>query len=64
MNHSTSSNILTLFITCLVSFLALWILRGMGLPPFTMIPGGIINIMLLLTILSGIFYGLNWTRNY
>ena len=64
MNRSNSSSLLTLFVTCFVCFLLLWILRGFGIPPFTLIPGGIINIMLLLTILSGIFYGLDWTRNY
>ena len=64
MNRFNSSSILYLFITCFVCFLLLWVLRGFGIPPFTLIPGGIINIMLLLTILSGIFYGLDWTRNY
>ena len=64
MNRSSSTNILYLFVTCLVSFLLLWILRGFGIPPFTYVPGGIINIMLILTILSGIFYGLDWTKNY
>ncbi|OKH19931.1 hypothetical protein NIES208_00160 [[Limnothrix rosea] IAM M-220] len=64
MNRSNSSSLLTLFVTCFVCFLSLWLLRGFGIPPFTLIPGGIINIMLLLTILSGIFYGLDWTKNY
>ncbi|NJN72753.1 MAG: hypothetical protein HC799_08055 [Limnothrix sp. RL_2_0] len=64
MNRSNSSSILYLFLTCLTCFLMLWILRGFGIPPFTLIPGGIINIMLLLTIFAGIAYGLEWTRNY
>ncbi|SMH52123.1 MULTISPECIES: hypothetical protein [Cyanophyceae] len=64
VNRSNSSGVLYLFITCLVCFLLLWILRGFGVPPFTLLPGGIINIMLLLTLLSGILYGLEWTKNY
>ncbi len=50
------------FITSLVIFIILYILRGLGI--FSFLPGGIILILLLITISSGLAWGIKKTLRY
>ena len=52
----------TTFITSLVIFIILYILRGLGI--FSFLPGGIILILLLITISSGLAWGIKKTLRY
>lgn len=49
--------------TLALTFL-LYILRGFGVPGITAIPGGVILILIFLTIGIGIVYGVQSTRRY
>lgn len=49
----------TLLITALV-----YLLRGFGVPGFTALPGGVILVLIFLTIAIGIVYGVQSTRRY
>lgn len=49
----------TLAVTVLV-----YVLRGFGVPGFTALPGGLILILILLSIAIGIIYGVQKTRRY
>jgi len=40
--------------------IAIWILRGLGL--LTFLPGGILWLLMLLTIGAGVVSGLQWTK--
>ena len=44
--------------------LVLYILRGFGIPGFTAMPGGVISILILLSIATGLIYGVQKTRRY
>jgi hypothetical protein len=50
-------------ITLAITF-AVYVLRGFGLPGFTALPGGVIWILILLSIGTGLFYGVQKTRRY
>jgi uncharacterized protein YqhQ len=41
-----------------------YVLRGFGIPGFTAIPGGVIWILILLSIATGLAYGVQKTRRY
>jgi hypothetical protein len=41
-----------------------YILRGFGIPGFTDLPGGILLILIFLSIAVGIVYGVQATRRY
>jgi hypothetical protein len=49
----------TLAVTVLV-----YVLRGFGVPGFTALPGGLILILILLSLAIGIIYGVQKTRRY
>lgn len=51
-----------LFFASLIGFLILYILRGIRI--ITFIPGGIILVLLLLTLFIGIFLGIKKTKAY
>lgn len=44
--------------------LVMYILRGLAIPGFTAIPGGILWMLILLSITTGIIYGVQKTRRY
>ena len=50
---------ITLAITILV-----YVLRGFGVPVFTDLPGGVIWVLILLSIATGLVYGVQKTRRY
>ena len=50
---------ITLAITVFV-----YVLRGFAVPGFTALPGGVIWILILLSIATGLFYGVQKTRRY
>ena len=50
---------ITLAITILV-----YVLRGFGIPGFTALPGGVIWVLILLSIATGLVYGVQKTRRY
>ncbi|MBW4660349.1 MAG: hypothetical protein KME15_16870 [Drouetiella hepatica Uher 2000/2452] len=50
----------TVFLALLGVATALWILRGFGL--LTFLPGGILWVLMLLTIGAGVVSGLQWTK--
>lgn len=50
---------ITLAITIFV-----YVLRGFGIPGFTALPGGVIWILILLSIATGLVYGVQKTRRY
>ena len=50
---------ITLAITIVV-----YVLRGFGLPGFTALPGAVIWILILLSIATGLVYGVQKTRRY
>ncbi|GFE70059.1 hypothetical protein [Chroococcus sp. FPU101] len=51
-----------LFISLIALTLITYLLRGLGI--LTFIPGGVILVLLALSILSGIFYGIEKTRRF
>ncbi|WP_416670343.1 hypothetical protein [Egbenema bharatensis] len=51
---------LTIFLTILFITILVWVLRGLGI--LTFLPGIVIWILLLLTIGSGVFSGIQGTR--
>lgn len=54
--------LLNIFFISLMGFLALYILRGIGM--ITFIPGGMITMLLLLAIASGLSWSILKTRRY
>ncbi|MEM8674425.1 MAG: hypothetical protein AAGF83_11200 [Cyanobacteria bacterium P01_G01_bin.67] len=51
-----------IFFISLMGFLALYILRGIGL--ITFLPGGVISALLMTAIVSGLTWGIFKTRRY
>lgn len=49
-----------LFSVTLVAIIAIYVLRGLGL--LTFIPGGVIWLLLLVAIVTGVFYSLSKSR--
>ena len=54
--------LLNIFFISLMGFIALYILRGIGF--ITFLPGGVITILLLIAIISGLIWGIAKTRRY
>ncbi|MGL5075122.1 MAG: hypothetical protein ACRDBG_04690 [Waterburya sp.] len=54
--------LIQLFFISLIGFIALYILRGIGF--ITFLPGGVIGILLMTTIMSGLTWGIIKTRRY
>lgn len=52
------------FVGTLALTLFVYFLRGFGVPGFTALPGGIILVLILLSIAAGIVYGVQKTRRY
>lgn len=50
-------------ITLAITFLV-YVLRGFGIPGFTALPGAVIWILILLSITTGLVYGVQKTRRY
>ena len=50
-------------ITVAITFLV-YVLRGFGIPGFTALPGAVIWILILLSIATGLVYGVQKTRRY
>ena len=44
--------------------LAVYVLRGFGVPGFTALPGIVLWILILLSIATGLMYGVQKTRRY
>ncbi len=44
--------------------IVVYVLRGFGIPGFTALPGGLIWILILLSIATGLVYGVQKTRRY
>ncbi|MBD0343565.1 MAG: hypothetical protein ICV63_01750 [Coleofasciculus sp. Co-bin14] len=53
----------TFAITLTITFIV-YVLRGFGIPGFTALPGGVIWILILLSIVTGLAYGVQRTRRY
>jgi len=51
-----------IFFISLISFVALYILRGIGF--ITFLPGGIITILFMTAVISGLSWGIIKTRRY
>ncbi len=49
--------------TLALTFLV-YVLRGLGVPGFTALPGGVVWLLILLSIATGIVYGVQKTRRY
>jgi uncharacterized protein YqhQ len=49
--------------TLALTFLV-YVLRGFGVPGFTALPGGVVWLLILLSIATGIAYGVQKTRRY
>jgi hypothetical protein len=54
--------LLNLFFISLIGFITLYSLRGIGF--ITFLPGGVISILLMTTIISGLTWGIIKTRRY
>jgi hypothetical protein len=54
--------LIQLFFISLIGFVTLYILRGMGM--ITFLPGGVIGVLLITTIISGLSWGIIKTRRY
>ena len=52
------------FAITLAITLAVYILRGFGIPGFTALPGLVLGILILLSIATGLAYGIQKTRRY
>ena len=50
-------------ITLAITFLV-YVIRGFAVPGFTALPGGVIWILILLSIATGLIYGVQKTRRY
>ncbi|MCW6035781.1 hypothetical protein K4A83_05770 [Spirulina subsalsa FACHB-351] len=64
MSRPTERLITYLFFISLGVTIGIYLLRGFALPPFTSLPGGILWILLLLSLGSGILYGIEKTRRF
>ena len=53
-----------IFAITLAITLFVYVLRGFGIPGFTALPGGVIWILILLSIATGLVYGVQKTRRY
>jgi uncharacterized protein YqhQ len=61
----SETQILTyVFAGTLATTVIVYLLRGFGVPGFTALPGGLIWILILLSIATGIAYGVQKTRRY
>ncbi|MBI4785192.1 MAG: hypothetical protein HY785_28380 [Oscillatoriophycideae cyanobacterium NC_groundwater_1537_Pr4_S-0.65um_50_18] len=56
----TLTSTTTVFLALLAVTAALWVLRGLGL--LTFLPGGLLWLLILLTIGAGVVSGLQWTK--
>ncbi|HEY9626016.1 MAG TPA: hypothetical protein V6C84_01835 [Coleofasciculaceae cyanobacterium] len=56
----TLTSTTTVFLALLGVTAALWVLRGLGL--LTFLPGGLLWLLILLTIGAGVVSGLQWTK--
>jgi hypothetical protein len=54
--------LLNIFIISLLGFVTLYVLRGIGM--ITFISGGVITILLMATVISGLTWGILKTRRY
>jgi hypothetical protein len=54
--------LLNIFIISLLGFVTLYVLRGIGM--ITFISGGVITILLMTTMISGLTWGILKTRRY
>ncbi len=54
--------LLNIFFISLMGFMTLYILRGIGL--ITFLPGGMITILLMTAVISGLSWGILKTRRY
>ncbi|HEY9665352.1 MAG TPA: hypothetical protein V6C91_01045 [Coleofasciculaceae cyanobacterium] len=52
------------FAIALAITIVVYVLRGFGIPGFTALPGGIVWFLILLSIATGIIYGVQKTRRY
>ena len=59
---SDTQQFLFLFLGVLGITLLLYFLRGFGV--ITFIPGGLLHLLLLLTLITGIVYGVIYTKRY
>ena len=62
ITRSPSSSFIIPFFGVLIVTLVVYILRGMGILSF--LPGGILLILIALSLLLGLFYGIDKTRRF
>lgn len=60
--HSNSSYLKSLFFGFLLVTVLVYILRGMGILSF--LPGGLILLLILSSVVTGILYGIDKTRRF
>ncbi|GBL08570.1 hypothetical protein [Microcystis aeruginosa] len=60
--RSNSSYLKYLFLGCLLVTVLVYILRGMGILSF--LPGGLILLLILSSVVTGIIYGVDKTRRF
>jgi hypothetical protein len=60
--RSNTSYLKSLFLGCLGVTLLVYILRGMGI--LTFLPGGLIWLLILSSVVTGILYGVDKTRRF
>jgi uncharacterized protein YqhQ len=53
-----------IFAITLAIAILVYVLRGFGVPGFTALPGAVIWILILLSIATGLIYGVQRTRRY
>lgn len=53
-----------IFATTIAITILVYVLRGFGIPGFTAMPGLVILILILLSIATGLIYGVQKTRRY
>lgn len=53
-----------IFTTTIAITILIYVLRGFGIPGFTAMPGLVILILILLSIATGLIYGVQKTRRY
>lgn len=61
---SESQRLTYVFAITLGLTILIYVLRGFGIPGFTALPGGVIWILILLSIGTGLAYGVQKTRRY
>ena len=64
MSHfrRSGSSLLTVLIALVVTTIAVYLLRGFGI--LTFIPGGVILILIALSLITGIIYGIQKTKRF